>query len=489
MAVSIHQLSYTKLSRIIFEWQAADRASLLALFIVMEVSLHWLWCLFVWFNRETYSAYVNMSLLYSIWIGVTLLALFFLWMVGHLSRIKNDNNRLDNWQIVLIGIYTIYVGVEILIIGHSSLVSGVSLVGGAMLGMMLVRRRYIWRAFLLQIAMILAVNVVPYLGVALPSLREMTMIAHSHSYMTYNETITIENAIAASIFHNNTIALHEGHELHRASALFWRSTHMYLALPKAIFIVYVFRTLLLILDDSKEEILKHANQDELTKLNNRRYGLSQMQETLMQTKVAQDYSVILLDLDWFKNVNDTYGHEIGDKVLREVARILAGAFTETQIISRYGGEEFLIVLPDIDHHSAMTVAEQLRGDIALHSIEVDADTSFHMTASFGVYTLSYAELASIVETHAPSTPQSGSSQPPKASKFSKRQSAARQEHIMTAQLDQQKTVQLSVDICQRLISTADKALYKAKDRGRNQVVSANALLAEGVIDAPRYGSH
>jgi len=273
MAVSIHRLDYKSLSEIIFEWRAADRVSLLAWFMVMEVSLHWLWCLFVWLWQDTYGTYVDMGLLYPMWIGVTLIGLFFWWMVGHLAHIKNDDKYLHQWQIVLITLYSVYIAVVILVMGHSSFVSGVSLVGGAMLGMMLVRRRYIWKAFIGHITVIVLVSLVPYLGIDLPNLRQLTFISiplDTYSYLTYSETISIENAMATSIFQNGTLNWENLDQLRLSSAFFWRSTHLYLALPKAIFIVYMFRTLLLILDNGKNEILKHANQDELTQLNSRR---------------------------------------------------------------------------------------------------------------------------------------------------------------------------------------------------------------------------
>ena len=478
MAVSIHQLSYTKLSHIIFEWQAADKASLLALFIVLETSMHWFWCLFVWMFQGAYGDYVQMTLLYVMWAGITVFLAFFWWLVGYLSHIKNDSQRLYYWQVILIVSYSIYISVIILVMGYSSLMAGVSLVGGAMLGMMMIRRRYIWRAFLLQLFLIVLATIAPYFGIDLPNLRQINIAAspfHIHNHLNHNDTLNIENAIAVSIFHNNTLMLDDLHHLHQLSALFWRMTHMYFALPKAIFMVYVFRTLLLILDDSKEEILRHANQDELTKLHNRRYGLSQMIEAIINTETGQDYSVILLDLDLFKQVNDTHGHDVGDQVLCEVAYILSGAFTETQIISRYGGEEFLIALPGIDHHTAMTVAEQLRGDIAMHTVKVNAVTKFQMTASFGVYTLTYEELAKVIYDK-------------KADKATYLTSKMERRQASADKAWEQTLTQLSTDICQRLISTADKALYEAKDLGRNQVISANTLIEYNVIEAPHFDS-
>lgn len=489
MAVSIYQLSYKKLSQIIFEWQAADRASLLALFIVMEVFLHWLWCLFVWLRQDDLGTYVDMSLLYPVWIGVTGVGLFFLWMVTYLSRIKDNDDRLHRWQIVLIVVYSIYIAFVILVMGHSSLVSGVSLVGGAMLGMMLVRRRYIWKAFLTQVVLIVLITIIPYMGISLPSLRQLTMssiLMDGYSYMTYSEMTTIENAIAVSIFKNGTLSWDSLNELRRSSAFFWRSTHMYLALPKALFMVYVFRALLLILDHSKDEIVKHANQDELTGLNNRRYGLTQMQQALMANH-QQDLSVILLDLDLFKDINDNYGHEVGDQVLREMAQLLQKTLSQDDILSRYGGEEFLIILPNKAHSESLAVANKLRRNIAQHVIKIGTGASVQVTASLGLYTLTHDELSDIKRKYL-----SGEQVATVSPALTRRQKIkSRQKRGSKPETESQSVAASKPrpsDICQRLISTADQALYKAKDRGRNQVVSANELLAEGSMSEPRYGT-
>ena len=507
MAVSIYQLAYKKLTRIIFEWQAADKASLLALFIVMEVSLHWLWCLYVWLRRDMYGKYVDMTLLYPLWAGVTILGLYFWFMVGHFARVKNDYQRLHYWQVVLIIIYSIYIAVMVLVMGHSSLVSGVSLMGGAMLGMMLLRRRYIWYAFLWHIALIIVVTLIPYLGVKLPNLRQLTITSiplDTYSYLTYSETTTLENAITASIFKNGSISWEMVHKLRLSSSFFWRSTHLYLALPKAIFMVYVFRLLLLIVDHSKAEILEHANQDGLTSLNNRRFGLNQMQQTIIAANAGQDTSIILMDLDWFKSINDDYGHEVGDQVLCEIAQILTHTFSDIGIVSRYGGEEFLVVLPDTGHEHAMALAEQLRENIAEHAVQLEGGAVLQITASMGLYTLVYDKLFSIKQDWKPADTnlakdtwsiRDGGPFVNLKAHASVRSLEINGHYRTKPRLDKRAVLKLSQqhqelfasDICNCIISTADKALYKAKERGRNCVLSANELLAEGSISEPRYG--
>ncbi|WP_352339018.1 GGDEF domain-containing protein [Psychrobacter sp. 16-MNA-CIBAN-0192] len=508
MAVSIYQLSYKNLTRVIFEWQAADKASLLALFIVMEVSLHWLWCLFVWLRRDMYGKYVDMTLLYSLWAGVTVLGLYFWFMVGHFARIKNDSQRLHYWQVALIIIYSLYITVMVLVMGHSSLVSGVSLMGGAMLGMMLLRRRYIWYAFLWQIVFIIIVTLIPYLGINMPNLRQLTITSiplDTYSYLTYSETTTLENAITASIFKNGTISWEMVHKLRLSSSFFWRSTHLYLALPKAIFMVYVFRLLLLIVDNSKKEILQHANQDGLTNLNNRRFGLSRMQQTIVTTSAGHDTSVILMDLDWFKSINDKYGHEVGDQVLCDMAKILTHTFADQGVVSRYGGEEFLVMLPDTGHDQAMALAEQLRENIAEHIVQLEGDAVLQVTASMGLYTLVYDKLQRIKQEWKPAdtslstgnwTISNGGSFINLKAHASARslelnghyRSKPRLDKRAVLNLNQQQQELFASEICNCMISTADKALYKAKERGRNRVLSANELLAKGIILEPHYGT-
>lgn len=492
MAFSISHLGYRKLSRVIFEWQAADRALLLALFVLMEIALHWIWCLFVWFHKDTYGTYVDMALLYPLWIAITLLGLFFLWMVSRSSPIKTAQGSLHAWQAILITLYSTYIAVIVLMMGHSSLVAGVSLVGGAMLGMMLIRRRYVWKAFLAHSMLIFLATLIPYFGFSIPNLQQMTMTSFpldSYSYLTYSETEAIEKAVSASIFENGTLSWDTFNQLRSSSAFFWRSTHIYMSLPKAIFIIYMFRTLLLILDNSKAEIMQYANHDELTQLKSRRYGLTEMQQALLAMGDQQDFSIILLDLDWFKNINDNYGHDVGDHVLCEVAQTLLNSLTDAAIVSRYGGEEFLIVLPNTSHDSVMTIAKQLRRDIAEQVISGDNHTDFNVTASLGVYTLTHDERIQIQSEYRATE---GKENVQSANHLKKdRSSLKRLQKSSSIQNSSQRRIahrrkrvateiakaQLPIDICQRLICIADKALYEAKDRGRNQVVSANEVLA------------
>ena len=481
MTTPTYHLGYKKLSKIIFEWHAADKASLLALFITIEVMTHWLWCFLVWIRQDAIDDYVYMHLLYPLWLGITVAALFFWWMIGKLARIKDNKKDLYKWQIFLIVPYTIYLTVIIVMMGYSSLFAGVSLVGGAVLSMMLIKRQYVWYMFLTQIALVLLAIISPYSGIVLPSLRQLTItypMLETFSYLSYNEIMVIENAIAASLYKNEALGWESLNQIQRSSTFFWRLTHIYLALPKAIFMVFAFRTLLLILDDSKREIVKHANHDELTTLYNRRYCLLKMQQTLDRLPDNQDYSVILLDLDFFKEVNDNYGHQIGDQVLREVASILKETLG-LDIVSRYGGEEFLVILPDTTHKEAMVIAETLRDNISSHVVKTCNKPNFQVTASLGLYTFSAVERKRIKREFAEAAPQVTAQKHRPSPLF----------RLRSIKAIQATEVQLLPDnICQCLINLADEALYVAKARNRNRVVSANELMDAQAMTPLRYGT-
>jgi len=132
------------------------------------------------------------------------------------------------------------------------------------------------------------------------------------------------------------------------------------------------------------ELKLRASSDALTSLANR--GELETQLMLMVSEYHKrvnhsEFSVLFLDIDYFKSINDIYGHSVGDQVLVEVARLLENETYSGELIGRYGGEEFVVLCPDTDLDHAVQRAERLRGAIGRHVIEgIDVD----VTASFGV---------------------------------------------------------------------------------------------------------
>jgi len=108
-----------------------------------------------------------------------------------------------------------------------------------------------------------------------------------------------------------------------------------------------------------------ARQDALTGLQNRLAANERLREEHARMKrTGQAYAVLLMDVDHFKRINDTLGHEAGDEALRRMAALLGGSFREVDFVARFGGEEFLVVLPATDLEGAMSSARKVRSEIA-----------------------------------------------------------------------------------------------------------------------------
>ena len=166
----------------------------------------------------------------------------------------------------------------------------------------------------------------------------------------------------------------------------------------------------------REKLRNQALRDPLTGLYNRRYMEDCLQRFVrLADRENREVSVVMVDLDHFKLLNDEHGHAFGDAVLRDVAMTIVGALRETDIVCRYGGEELVVILPDCQLDRAADKAEVLRARIA----ELTQTLGAQISASFGVASVPYTS-AAVAD----------------------------------------------------LLAAADAALYKAKQNGRNQVVMA-----------------
>jgi two-component system cell cycle response regulator len=176
------------------------------------------------------------------------------------------------------------------------------------------------------------------------------------------------------------------------------------------------------LRDRLEESVELALTDPLTGLHNRRYMETHLKALVEQARAAgRPLSVLLADIDSFKSINDTYGHDAGDNVLRELAARFRRNIRNIDLACRIGGEEFVVVMPDSTLDRARQVAERLRACIAGEPFQANGDTRLTVTASVGIATLDGAH-----------------------------------------------------DSPQGLLKRADQALYVAKRGGRNRVDSAAA---------------
>jgi diguanylate cyclase (GGDEF)-like protein/PAS domain S-box-containing protein len=178
------------------------------------------------------------------------------------------------------------------------------------------------------------------------------------------------------------------------------------------------------------ELSFRASHDELTRLGNRRAVDEQLsQEVARAARYGHVLSVVMIDIDHFKQVNDSFGHPVGDQVLKRLAEALRDAIRRIDFVGRFGGEEFLMVLPQLDHDAALLTAERLRKMVESNPVKTSNHT-INITVSLGVATMP--------------------------------------EHGGTAE---------------DLLKQADNAMYAAKAGGRNQVASAANL-----VEAPLSGS-
>ena len=186
-----------------------------------------------------------------------------------------------------------------------------------------------------------------------------------------------------------------------------------------------------------EQSYRLAATDPLTGLYNRRYAEAYLADLLMrEQEQGRGYVLMLVDLDYFKTINDTFGHSAGDQVLIKVAERLRDNLRAGDLVARYGGEEFLIVLPDASSGEGEFTAERLRKAVCREPVIVDDGTEIPVTASIGVgFGLEEAWPQPALKTgtfggHAEPAPS------------------------------------LSLS---RLVDAADAALYRAKNAGRNRV--------------------
>ncbi|WP_029910313.1 histidine kinase N-terminal 7TM domain-containing diguanylate cyclase [Pelobacter seleniigenes] len=148
-----------------------------------------------------------------------------------------------------------------------------------------------------------------------------------------------------------------------------------------------------ITEEKKLEKQLHAmaTTDSLTGIENRRNILEIGEKALeYATRYKRELSIIIFDIDHYKKINDTWGHQAGDSVLIEITRLCRRQIRESDSLGRYGGDEFILILPESSHPTALVVAEKLRSAIAETTISLEK-CKITVTASFGIATLNKGE--------------------------------------------------------------------------------------------------
>lgn len=137
-----------------------------------------------------------------------------------------------------------------------------------------------------------------------------------------------------------------------------------------------------------QQLWKLSHTDELTGYFNRRHIVSRMEEEISRgLRYEMPLSVVLADIDHFKRINDTFGHLAGDRALQTIADLFRSKLRESDLIGRFGGEEFLLILPHTDLTGAEAFCHRLRDHVEKHPLQL-GEQSITMTASFGISSLS-----------------------------------------------------------------------------------------------------
>lgn len=165
-----------------------------------------------------------------------------------------------------------------------------------------------------------------------------------------------------------------------------------LLLAQSLLVVMFFgSTLVLFLSDTSAKFQRESVTDFLTSLFNRRYFESRLNEIVHSAqRQLTPAALIIIDIDYFKHVNDNYGHDAGDKVLKQIADIIKESVRVSDIASRFGGEEFCILLPHTDANGAMIFANRMRESIEGSTIHWRKQI-IQVTASFGVHEIDVEE--------------------------------------------------------------------------------------------------
>jgi diguanylate cyclase (GGDEF)-like protein len=166
----------------------------------------------------------------------------------------------------------------------------------------------------------------------------------------------------------------------------------------------------------QDKVYQMITFDELTSLYNVRYMFRQINLSMERAKKGEALSLLFIDIDFFKKVNDVYGHLSGSKLLSDFGQLILSSIRSTDFACRYGGEEFVVIMPRTNLQRSFLAAEKLRKIVEAHSFASTRNEAIKITISIGV--------------------------------------ASYNSSIATAQ---------------KLIDLADKAMYKAKQKGRNRV--------------------
>lgn len=329
------------------EWSAVDKSLILIALLIPLYFQYILWSIYV-LNRADRDMLVHVDVVHKFMIveAWVILVGIGIALIGLMLRRRWPNLQL--FQYVALQFYALSLVLMSYSIGTLSFCSGVVLLGGPIFGFILHDRLPVWLAFITALIAIVGLSYASVLG-----------------YLPY---APVRMASSDPV-----------------SDLFWMNSTLFFAAPFLIFLTLMADQMLAWWRVREERIHQLSRTDALTNLHNRRSILELLEQELTRLRrKPAPLSVVILDLDHFKKVNDTWGHPMGDRVLQIAARILRESVRESDHVGRYGGEEFMLILPDTDLAEAMIVLERCRQQLIAAEVVTDDQDRLQITASFGL---------------------------------------------------------------------------------------------------------
>lgn len=362
---------------IVVNWTILKK-SILLLILAAFMNLFWIsWDIFVLINTQYYE-WVHLNLVRSqLWTSLIMLVVLLLLIIPcHLFREQLWAQSI--LPILSVQVFTAMLCHNSYLVGSFSPATMVGYVSVVGVGLVLFDRRMVYCALIPATFALLLCNYLSMIGV-----------------LTYAPLFNMQRL--------NEVSMHP----------FWVGSMMFFLLPIMLACLFLFEILLTQWRTREMTIQILSRLDPLTNVLNRRSIGSYLEKLHQQPERL--YSIILLDLDHFKSINDHFGHSMGDQVLVQVAKCLANNLRDQDIIGRFGGEEFILLLPNTTTAQAQNVAERCRLAVSQLRFITEHKQEFLVSASFGI------------------------------------------------------SSSLSADEPHLIISQADQALYAVKAAGRNQV--------------------
>ncbi len=329
---------------VVMNWSVLKKC-ILMLVLGCAVHLSWLaWDVFVLFSPE-YWQFVNVDIVRS-QLSLNSLFFFILLFLIYPCYKYQDNRMVESFLPYLaVGIFVFSLCRDAYIVGVVSPVAMIAYVCLVTVGLVLFDRKLVYSMLIPASIFLSTCGYLCFIG-----------------QLPYSPLFNIQN----KFFYNG----------------FWLLSMFYFIVPILAVCMMLFE-ILLSQWRHREKIIQHLSQiDPLTSLFNRR-SINQCLDKLNDAQ-KNDYAVVLLDLDYFKRINDFYGHHKGDETLIKVSDVLNQQLRESDIVGRFGGEEFILILKNSNLDKAQQVAERCRSAIQQLKILSDEGEIIHVTASFGI---------------------------------------------------------------------------------------------------------